>query len=194
MNKYVMEFRNWLLTEKYMTNSSAYCGECKQPLYAINVAFNPTERAVGQLRVCHCHKSQVWTNRIRNINTFLAFLGGHSKKYTNGFCNDVYCAYCWSWPTSIHPKRNGVSGKIFGLKYDIDLYGCEHCGHNQEIYMDTGQEGKELDTQSIIDWYKRHVLDLKQIVMKHNPFNTIGRVNQNVATNNPNKQKVDLNP
>lgn len=159
-----MNFEKWLLMEKYMTEKSAFCGYCKKPLVPTVIAFNPEEKAPGQLMKCACGKSRIWTNRIRNVDNLIRFFKKEVPKYTNGFCNDKWCAYCFTWPASIDCVKTGLSKALLQHYRDLDQYACRNCDQNNLIYMDTSLEGGETDTLPIIKWYENHVLELKRLL------------------------------
>ena len=147
-----------------MNDESAFCGYCKTPLKAVLVSINPEEKTPGQLVKCTCGKSKIWTNRIRNTDNLLKFFAGQVPKYTNGFCNDKWCAYCFKWPASINCVANGIPKAILGHRRDLDKYACVNCDQNDLIYMDTSLEGKEMDTGPILNWYKNHLIELKRVL------------------------------
>jgi len=159
-----MRFTEWLILEKYMTDESAFCGYCKKPLVATSISVNPNEKSPGQLMQCDCKKSKIWTNKIRNVDNLLRFTSGQIPKYTNGFCNDKWCAYCFTWPASIDCVKTGVPKAILKHRRDLDQYACRNCDQNNLLYMDTSLEGSELDTKPILDWYKNHLIELKRVL------------------------------
>lgn len=156
-----MNFQEWLLTEKYMNDESAFCEFCHAPLTGAGIIINPRHiYDVGQMRTCKCKKSKVWTNSVRNEVRLLAFLNGETDRYTNGFCNDKFCGYCFD---HLYPLKNGVDAP-WPAANRMDRYGCTK-GHNENILINGFQEGKELDTPPILAWYRDRKPELEKAAM-----------------------------
>lgn len=158
-----MEFKQWLLTEKFINSMSAKCGYCHDGLHSVDVIINPHHiYRIGQLRQCQCGKSRVWTNSVRNEDKLIDFFEGREREYYNGFCNDRFCGYCFK---PIYPLENGVTPP-WPDKVRWDRHGCTKCSHNQNILMNGFQEGKENDTMPILNWYKGQLNKLKRLVQE----------------------------
>jgi hypothetical protein len=156
-----MNFQEWLLSEgKYMNNSAATCEHCKEDLLPLFVAENTKHiYTTGQLYQCGCDKSKIWTNSIRNKEAFLKFLNGENPKYTQGFCNDLFCGHCFR---NIYPLQNGIPPVQSWETQRRDRYGCLKCQQNQNIAINSFAFHPEGDTQQIVDWYRRHQKELPQ--------------------------------
>lgn len=141
-----------------MNDESAFCEFCHGPLVATEIVINPKHiYDIGQMRKCKCGKSRVWTNSVRNETKLLAFFDGEADRYTNGFCNDKFCGYCFGY---LYPLKNGVTAP-WPAENRMDRYGCTK-GHNENILMDCFQEGKENDTPPILAWYRAHQMELRK--------------------------------
>jgi hypothetical protein len=158
-----MQFKEWLLQEKFMNDKSYWCGYCRSPLKAVEMQVNPHHiYEIGQLRSCQCGKSRVWTNSLRNPERFLMWLDGQIPYYTNGFCNDQFCDYCQQ--RHVIALKNGVPSPISRHPADFDLYGCPACAQNQNILGDAFLEDKENQTDGLKDWYKFRRTDIEALV------------------------------
>jgi hypothetical protein len=147
-----MQFKEWLITEgKYLSYRGATCEHCRQDLVGVYVTENNKHiYNIGQYWFCNCKKSRIWTNSIRNPKRFVDYLLKKEDRYTNGFCNDLFCGHCYS---PVYPLKNGVS-PIRGT-VNADLYGCKRCKDNQNIQMLLGEFLREGKEQDIEEWYKR---------------------------------------
>jgi hypothetical protein len=157
-----MNFREWLLLEKFMNDRSAYCGECHRPLLGEEIVRNYKHiYDIGQMRQCTCGKSKVWTNSIRNEVNLVAYLTGKSDRYYNGFCNDKFCGVCFK---PLYPLQNGVNAP-FRHPNRMDRWGCTK-GHNDNILFDMFLEDKELESHKVLDWYRTRLRELEQIMQQ----------------------------
>lgn len=108
------------LVEKFQNSASMKCLVCKQPLEPEDkpVINNKHHFNYGIIYKCSCGKARVWCNSIRNPQNFIK----DPQSYREGFCNDLYCGYCFS--TNIQARiKNGYTRGI-GVSYD--LLGCRN--------------------------------------------------------------------
>ena len=160
-----MNFKEWLLLEKYISMDSHFCGLCHGHLYPISVEYNPRHvYRYGQLLRCQCGKSRIWANAPRNEDALVEFLKGGSDRYYQGFCNDPYCGFCIT--AYLQPLQNGVPSPIPHVRHNLDRWGCTKCD-NQNILVDGFAEHKEGDTEHLIRWYRSHMGDLIRAIRKH---------------------------
>ena len=157
-----MNFKQYLNESKHIGNDSCFCGHCQQNLKVVDIIEGIHMYPIGQLLVCSCKKSRIFTNTIRNLYNFIEYCEGERKNYTNGFCNDKKCGYCFAY---LNPVKNGVD--IPG--YRADQYGCaKNCENNQEILL-VGQNNlpeKDSTTMFFIDFYKKHLEKVKNLTAK----------------------------
>ncbi len=159
-----MNFREWLILEKFINSKSHFCGLCKTPLRPLSVVFNPKHiYTYGQMHICKCGKSRIWANSVRNEDKLVMFLNGQLDRYTNGFCNDPYCGFCFGY---IYPLKNGVPSPFPEINYNLDLWGCPK-GHNDNILVHGQAEWKENETGEIMAWYKAHTADLIKAIRQN---------------------------
>ena len=148
---------NWYKVAKFVSPESDICGYCYKPLTPIQVALNTKHvYPIGILFVCRCSKSKLWTNSIRNEKNLLAFFAGQpntwgEQGYTNGFCNDRFCGYCFQ---PVMPLENGFHVPMLGETFD--RFGCKTCQVNQQILNDAYKEYPAGITEPILQWYKAH--------------------------------------
>jgi len=142
-----MHFKNWLL-ENFVNDHSTHCEDCQSPLLAQKISINPGHMyEIGQHRICKCRKSRIWTNAIKNPRNLIDLFDGKKAKYTDGFYNEKFCGYCFSY---LYPFRNN--------------WGCKKCQQNQAILMNLNAENAEDKLSSIIAWYRKHLAELKRVV------------------------------
>jgi len=159
-----MKFREWLLTEKFMSLQSHFCELCHGYLYPKEIVFNPRHvYSYGQLHRCQCGKSRVWANAPRNENKLIAFFKGQEDRYYQGFCNDPYCGFCIT--KYLYPLKNGVPSPLPHINFNLDKWGCTECD-NQHILVHGQAEHKEGDTEHLMRWYKSHMGDLIRAIRK----------------------------
>ena len=103
---------------------------------------------IGQLYSCGCSKSKIWTNSIRDEKNLLNFIEGKSSKYYQGFCNDLFCGFCYG---TLLPLKNGYVIPEYDVRFD--LYGCVKC--NNKIAINGHKKDPETpeSTQKLIKWY-----------------------------------------
>lgn len=143
----------WLITEwgKYLTYGAAACEHCRNDLVGVYVSENLRHiYHIGQYWFCNCKKSRIWTNSVRSEKRFLEYLLKKEDRYTNGFCNDMFCGYCYA---PIYPLKNGVP-PIHG-RVQADLFGCKKCKDNQNIQIWWGDLLKEGKEEELVEWYKK---------------------------------------
>lgn len=151
-------FSDFLMEGKYQTGKSMRCGHCGDHVLPATVSPNSKHiYPVGMFFECiGCHKCRMWTNSIRNVDNFLAFLTGQTDRYFNGFCNDQFCGYCYGY---VQPLENGHAwgGKRW------DRYGCEKCVQNQQILVDGNLKLPEGDTSYLMNWYRAKIDRVKAV-------------------------------
>ena len=154
-----MDFKNWLLLEKYMSTTSDRCAKCKGYLLPKKMTLKPRHiYNPGMLFSCRC-TSLIWCNAVRNDAKLIEFLEGYSPRYTNGFCNDKFCGYCWD---HLQPLQNGVAPPWGGTQ-QLDRFGCERCIQNQSILNHSSKEHREVETEPLVDWYRKRLDELKKL-------------------------------
>jgi len=144
---------------KYLNNRAVLCGQCKEPLIAKGVAENTRHfYSLGQLYECRCGASKIWTNSIRDPEKLLSFLTGKEDSYRQGFCNDLFCGFCFG---DVIPNFNGAFlGNDYRKAYD--RMGCckgeKWSDHNQALYADFGAFSPEREASDLemAQWYKAH--------------------------------------
>ncbi len=112
------------LTEKFQNQKSMRCPKCwsdlienDKPVYRESSTFSP-----GIMYTCECGKAKVWTNRLRSPKGFMDYLekrGFNKTYYSNGFCNDLFCGFCFSTTIGAIIK-NGWDGR------SANLLGCQN--------------------------------------------------------------------
>jgi hypothetical protein len=148
----MQSFKIYLNEYKHIGENSCFCGHCETNLKVTDVVVGKHMYPIGQLLVCSCKKSKIFTNTIRNITNLLDYYKGNIKNYTNGFCNDKKCGYCFSY---LNPLEDGVDIKDFRA----DKYGCtKNCVNNQELLIVGGNNLPEGDNtvHFFIDFYKKY--------------------------------------
>jgi len=167
-------YQNILLNEyKHIINNSFACEHCNKGLKFSEIIIGKHMYPIGQLFVCDCQKSKIFTNTIRDVNNFLQYVEGNKSEYYNGFCNDKRCGNCFNY---IQTLRNGVSvpykmeinkGSSFSL---ADRFGCPKCPDNQNILKIGGTpallpEGDKTN-EYFIDFYRKHKNEVENLYKK----------------------------
>jgi hypothetical protein len=148
---------------KYLNNSSAICEHCRTFLRAESMINNPKHiYNPGQLLICSCRKSRIWTNSVRNLDSLLSYFRGKSNtwgevKYTHGFCNDKFCGYTFDF---LYPLKNGI--KVPGYNIGFDRFGNPNVPDNQDIAINIRWEHQEGQTQNILEWYRARLSELEK--------------------------------
>ena len=166
-----IKFKDLFAESKFLSEVSAQCGFCRQMLKIHSIQENEYHiYNVGLLYTCQCGKSRIWTNSIRNLDRFLDFLDGKpdryrgENRYTNGFCNDLYCGYL-----SEH-KRGGIvyvlqnGAELPGDPQRYDRYGCNLHEANQQIFVDRFKFHPENDesTKKLIEIFRPYRNELEK--------------------------------
>jgi len=155
----MQSFKQYLNEWKHVGENSCFCGHCESNLKVSEVIIGKHMYPIGQLLICGCKKSRIFTNTIRNVNSFIEYCEGEKHNYTNGFCNDKKCGYCFSY---INPILNGVNI----LNFRADKYGCsKNCKDNQELLLVSKLNLPENDdtNNSFIDFYKKNLEKVKEL-------------------------------
>lgn len=119
---------------------------------------------IGQMWICNCGESRIWTNSIRNEKKFINFLNGKKNAwgevgYTNGFCNDKFDGY--GLIKNIETIKNGIS--VPGHGQMADLIGIRNSPPNDRIAFWKGKELPDGNTEEIKKWYMEHRADVERL-------------------------------
>lgn len=157
----MINFKQYLNEWKHVGENSCFCGHCNKNLKAVDIIIGKHMYPIGQLLVCSCKKSRIFTNTIRDVKDFIDYCEGRTKNYFDGFCNDKKCGYCFAY---LNPILNGVP--VPNTEYRADQYGCvKKCSDNQNLLL-VGQnnlpEGEET-TKLFVDFYKNHLELVKKL-------------------------------
>lgn len=155
-----MNFKKYLINEhKHLENNSAGCEHCNTNLKITNIIIGDHMYPIGQLLECNCKKSKIFTNTIRNVERLLQYINKETAYYSNGFCNDKKCGYCFDY---IMPLKNGIDVpsemQISIHNERADRCGCMKCKDNQNILL-VGKgflPEKSDTTKHFIDFYTKH--------------------------------------
>jgi hypothetical protein len=171
-----------------LPNKTYKCGYCSGDLSVTAVNHNPKHFFnPGQHFSCPCGKSQVWANSVRREDDLINYCDNEEAQYNveeMGFCNDSFCAKCWSGlyplktPGFVYNKKayyyrdaygeQGLSSIISPEEIDEkinsgevfygDVWGCKKCDDNQLLlHQGVGSEGGELDGQkAVAQWFKNN--------------------------------------
>lgn len=143
-----------------MNSHSAICGHCFSNLIPKDIVENTRHiYTTGTMFSCDCGKSKVWTNSIRNEDSFVKFINGQSDRYYQGFCNDKFCGYCFG---HLYPLQNGY--QLPNIMQSFDRWGCPKHPQNQNIAMDGFAEDRENETSNMTEWYKNNIDKVKSMV------------------------------
>lgn len=158
-----MQFKEWLLVEKYVSSRSAYCNHCGDRLFPVYIVENPKHiYKFGQLWKCHCDNCRLWTNSVRNAHAFIESANDPSSHYYQGFCNDKFCGFCFA--KLPYPTKNGVEPS-FPYPTRMDQWECPN-GHNKDLLMDGYKEYGEGQEEEIKRWYKKRIDELIDLIHK----------------------------
>lgn len=148
---------------KFLNSSSAVCGHCDDLLNPISLEENPKHiYNKGTMFSCKCRKSKIWTNSIRNEDNLASFLKKQCDRYYNGFCNDLFCGYCFHYVQNLQSGINYKGKHPFysddypDIRERADQYGCEKCQQNQNIlvWRRKFDPEEEKSTNKLIDFYR----------------------------------------
>jgi hypothetical protein len=154
-------FKQYFNENKHVGENSCFCGYCKANLKVSDIVIGKHMYPIGQLLLCGCKKSRIFTNTIRKVDNLIDYCEGNRKVYTNGFCNDKKCGYCFGY---LNPITNGID--VPDMNFRADKYGCsKNCRDNQELLIvgKLNLPEKDSTVNYFIEFYMKHLNKVKEL-------------------------------